>query len=728
MTSQANLPEFVSSLSRYTNPNELVSASAVRIAEVLEADIVVVLRSGVVLAIAGLARNDEAIAGLDAALCADPPVLETGVGPPVPLSIVSVHGEVEASLIIGRSEPLDQAETANAQAMVRVLMQTISLMSALEKERRMRTSREELFEEGKVRARRFELLHAVSRGAAAGVPFAETVATALDGLQGLDGAYITMWVNSASVDELGLSELERSSEVLSRAASWSERDPDTVQAELLDADGALVGRIFAECQLGGNACSQRFDGWQLTVDALATELQLALTAYQRGEELDSARQDATTGLFNYAGIEDFCSDAARRGEHWGLILLQVGGLATVNEIAGYGAGDEFLQRVGKEVRLHGGLYDRAARLSGSEFVLVSQTSLSEMETTARHLVDSIRDLELVDDTRLRPTVSVGLCEPVDDNNVETLIRRAELARLTAVGEHNTIGIYNDDLGNRHVDQRDGIQRMRSGLANDEFSVHFQPIVQLDSRQLRGFEALVRWEDPDRGLVSPAEFVPMAERTGMISMLGQRVLELSSRFLVECVEVSPESDLKVSVNVSPWQLGDPGFPSLAADIVRSSGVDPALVCLEITETALGEDRATVAEALHQLKERGFTLALDDFGTGYSSLAHIADFPFDRLKIDRSFVSPLPARSAQAIVRSIIELANSLELELVAEGVELQAQASTLMAMRVPLGQGFLFDRPLPWEEAANLAMAQEARQGSERSVGGRRLTFPGTTRG
>jgi EAL domain-containing protein (putative c-di-GMP-specific phosphodiesterase class I) len=247
--------------------------------------------------------------------------------------------------------------------------------------------------------------------------------------------------------------------------------------------------------------------------------------------------------------------------------------------------------------------------------------------------------------------------------------------------------------------------LRRAIRQNEFLVHYQPIVDLVSGALSGFEALVRWQHPERGVVSPAEFVPLAERLGLIVPIDRWVFEQAAK-QASSWQRDLGAELTMSVNVSSKQFADTDLVAHVAEILESTDLDPRMLKLEITESAVVDNPDQAAAMLTELKEMGIRLCLDDFGTGYSSLAHLHRFPFDVLKIDRSFVSRMGIEASEpGIVRSIIDLAEGLNMEVVAEGVETNQQYAMLREMGCLLGQGYLFARPLESDDAWRLMRAE-----------------------
>jgi EAL domain-containing protein (putative c-di-GMP-specific phosphodiesterase class I) len=251
--------------------------------------------------------------------------------------------------------------------------------------------------------------------------------------------------------------------------------------------------------------------------------------------------------------------------------------------------------------------------------------------------------------------------------------------------------------------------MRRALERNEFLLHYQPIVALEDFRLRGFEALVRWQHPERGFISPMDFIPVAEETGLIQQIGEWVLREACREMQRWQTIFPnEHPLFISVNLSSKQFGQGDLIEKVASIMRETKIDPRTLKLEITESVVMENIDTATEMLKELRALGLQLSIDDFGTGYSSLSYLHRFPISTLKIDRSFVGRMDGHNENAeIVRTIIMLARSLEMDVVAEGVETEDQFAQLKTLKCEYGQGFFFSRPVDAAGAERLLSASDA---------------------
>jgi EAL domain-containing protein (putative c-di-GMP-specific phosphodiesterase class I) len=296
------------------------------------------------------------------------------------------------------------------------------------------------------------------------------------------------------------------------------------------------------------------------------------------------------------------------------------------------------------------------------------------------------------------SASIGLVHARDARGSQDLLRDADVAMYRAKADgKNRVVSFEPAMQARVMSRVQLETELRAGVDSGEFVLHYQPLVALDSLQVVGVEALVRWQHPTRGLLPPSEFIDVAEDTGLIVQLGRWVLEQAARDAAGWLS-SKGRRLSVSVNLSPRQLHDPELVAAASLVLQDAGIPPGFLTVEITENLLLKDTELAKSRLSALRALGVKVAVDDFGTGYSSLAYLDRYPVDILKIDRSFVAPLgDSPKSAALVRSIIDLATALELDTVAEGVEDEHQVATLQALGCHLGQGYFFAKPLPASE-------------------------------
>ncbi|MBA3551327.1 MAG: EAL domain-containing protein [Actinobacteria bacterium] len=429
-----------------------------------------------------------------------------------------------------------------------------------------------------------------------------------------------------------------------------------------------------------------------------------------------AYHDQLTGLPNRTMFEEILElDLARARRHdlsVAVVSVDLDDFKLVNETLGYDAGDQLLGEVAARLTHVSRETDVVARLGGDQFLLLlsdlergsSLRSAPEEEGTtltaevvAARIQESMRRPFRLGDVELYATASLGISlYPVDAHDARTLIQNAEAAmyRSRKAGPGGYV-IY--PSGDRRTGARLKMGTLlHRAVERREWVLHYQPIVNLADGRTVGVEALVRWDDPARGILPPSEFIALAEEMGLIEPIGEWVLrELAS----QSVRWREQGlDLEVSFNLSPRQFWDPGLASKVIEPLRSAGCPLESVVVEITETAAMTDPARTQEILLGLREEGLRFAIDDFGTGYSSLSRLRDLPVDTLKIDRSFVAPLPGDpQAGALVTSIIQLANGLGMVPLAEGIESEDQRRFLTAQGCVQGQGYLFSHPVPAEE-------------------------------
>ncbi len=415
--------------------------------------------------------------------------------------------------------------------------------------------------------------------------------------------------------------------------------------------------------------------------------------------------DVLTGLPNRTLLEDRLTQACRLSERYGrvvaLLFIDLDGFKLINDSLGHRLGDQLLIEVGMRIKaiVRGG--DTVARLSGDEFIVLLP-DLAQTDDAILVVENIIREIAApyhLDNETIHLTASVGIS--ATNTNIEKpmeLLQQADLAMYRAKQEgRNTYQWFSREL-NEEARFRVALRsQLQDAIDEDQLSVYYQPLADARSGKTRNVEALVRWQHPTRGLISPGDFLPLAEETGQIIALGEWVLRQACRDMVH-LHAKGFPNCSIAVNVSPVQLRKAGFIDTVEDALKASGLPPANLELEVVESAIIHDTDLVIRTLHAIRALGVGIAIDDFGTGFSSLSYIKLLPSNKIKIDQSFIKDvIENRSDAAITQGVISMAHHLGLEVVAEGVETEAHAVFLRKGQCDLLQGFFFARPMPFDD-------------------------------
>ena len=421
-----------------------------------------------------------------------------------------------------------------------------------------------------------------------------------------------------------------------------------------------------------------------------------------------ALHDTLTGLGNRAMFTGRVTEALEQGEDRldavSVLFVDLDDFKTVNDSLGHAVGDQLLVVAAERLRECLRVSDTAARLGGDEFAVLLEHAYGQSEViqVAERILESLRQPIVIGPREIVVTASVGIAMNSDrSTSAEVLLRNADMAMYLAKDRGKArFEVFEDEM---HASVFERLE-MKAALARaidqaDELELHYQPIMSLASGRVTGVEALVRWQHPDRGLLAPGSFIPLAEDTGLIVPLGRWVLEQACRQLVTWREEVPGAEaLTMSVNLSVRQLGNPTIVADIVQILERTGLPAECLVLEITESLLVDERSTMPERLTELRAVGVSLAVDDFGTGYSSLGYLQRFPIDIIKIDRSFVEGLGQGADEpGVVRAIIDVARRIGARTVAEGIQGAEQLKALKALRCDGGQGFYFARPMPADD-------------------------------
>ncbi len=449
------------------------------------------------------------------------------------------------------------------------------------------------------------------------------------------------------------------------------------------------------------------DGWLVTFEDITERRQAeSKISYM-------AHHDALTGLPNRVLFRERLSEAlarSRRGEPCAVLYLDLDNFNSVNDTLGHPVGDALLREVTKRLNAQIREVDTVARLGGDEFAIVQSSVDQPRDATAlaARLIELLAAPYDVDGHRIIIGASIGIAVvPGDGDNPDQLLKNAHMALYGAKadgrGRHR---FFEPAMDAAMQDRRTLELDLRKALVEGEFRVFYQPLMHLRTQSLTGFEALVRWHHPEKGMVSPSDFIPLAEEIGLIIPLGKWVLRQA------CADaVNWPGNPKVAVNLSPVQLGSKTLVQDVASALAQTGLDPARLELEITETAMLEDTDAILVILHQLRDLGVGIAMDDFGTGYSSLSYLRRFPFSKVKIDRSFIEGMgQGGDCHTIIAAIADLCKQLGIVTTAEGVETDDQLARLSAGNCTEAQGYLFSKPWPAHEVAGMCarLSQPAR--------------------
>jgi diguanylate cyclase (GGDEF)-like protein/PAS domain S-box-containing protein len=501
----------------------------------------------------------------------------------------------------------------------------------------------------------------------------------------------TLWVTFTHPDEVPLRQA-----VLARVATGHDTHED--ERRFLRPDGTIVWASSHVSLVRDESGEPQYFFVQLQ--------NITGRKQMEGELAHQALHDSLTGLPNRALLTDrlnhSLAGSRRRGTHVGVMFLDVDHFKVVNDSLGHGAGDDLLRLAASRIPTALRPGDTVARFGGDEFVIVcDDLSMLDMIDIAERVLDTLSLPCVVDGREINITASVGIVVSDEQATPESLLRDSDFAMYRAKERgRGRFELFDETLRAKAEQKLATASALHRALEREEFTVYYQPIVDLTTGQMVGVEALVRWEHPDGVLMSPDDFIPLAEETGLIVPIGAWVLEEACDQLVQWQRSDPS--LSVAVNLSVRQVADADITDLVENILVRTGVDPGSVCLELTESMFMKDVEYFALALVRLKELDVELAMDDFGTGYSSLSYLKRFPLDSVKVDRTFVDGLGTDAHDsALVAAIVAMADALGLAVVAEGVETREQLDNLKRLHCPRAQGFYLARPMPADAVTRL---------------------------
>ncbi|MGA2288280.1 putative bifunctional diguanylate cyclase/phosphodiesterase, partial [Bradyrhizobium sp.] len=419
----------------------------------------------------------------------------------------------------------------------------------------------------------------------------------------------------------------------------------------------------------------------------------------QAEILRLARHDTLTGLANRAVFTERLIEASRhlasQGEGYAVIMLDLDKFKVINDTLGHPAGDRLLVEVAGRLRTAIRKADALARTGGDEFAIILSQAPNPPEIAIALALRIISSMAVPFDLGGQMAsvgISIGLAlAPEHGFDAEDLLKKADLALYAAkAGGRNTYRVFQREMLEYFQIQQARESELRDAIEQNQFEVFYQPVIDANTTRLKAFEALVRWRHPTKGLIAPDKFIPLAESTGLIRPLGRWILQQSCKDAA-----SWPSHIEVAVNISAVQLSDGRLFADVLGVLTQTGLSPHRLELEITETSLLENQDLILATIRQLRNLGITMALDDFGTGYSSINYLINFPFDKIKIDKSFTQGCLSRAdCKAVVAAVLALAQGLGIATTAEGVETQEQFDYLRSVGVDFIQGYLFGRPAP----------------------------------
>ena len=423
-----------------------------------------------------------------------------------------------------------------------------------------------------------------------------------------------------------------------------------------------------------------------------------------------AHHDALTDMPNRVLLRERMAEAlaqrTRNNKFLGMLCLDLDNFKLVNDTLGHPVGDRLLQAVAERIQSVVRKGETAARLGGDEFaVLVPEASTpEEVSVLARRLIEVVGEPYKIDDTVVTVGTTVGIAvAPGDGEDADHLLRNADMALYRAKADgKGTYRFFEPEMDARAQARRRLEIDLRTAIAAEHLEVHYQPLVDFATDKITGLEALLRWPHPERGSIPPSEFIPLAEETGLITSLGRFVLRRA------CKDATLWPDgVMLAVNLSPLQFRVGNVFLMVKEALEETGLKASRLDLEITESVLLEKTDQVIASLHALRALGVRISMDDFGTGYSSLSYLRSFPFDKIKIDRSFVRDLESnQGTRAIVRAVLGLAAGLDMKVVAEGIENKQDLAYLMSEGCREGQGFLFSRARPQAEILKMLTSEK----------------------
>jgi len=707
------LTEFFAAVSSQPDEAEARTVGVELAAEALEAEVSALVADGALLAAHGLGAAPP-LAALTEAAQGSKALELPGFGQLN--AAVSPLGEgAPGSLLVCRvADPFSAEERQMLRGMAQVLGLSLRSLRTLAAERALRREREQeaaerlvLLGELRTRERLLETLLAIQRAIFTRRPLQEVLDAVTRGASSvLEGAGVALMLTDPAADA-GLT-------VASTCALFGGPEPThlTVAAEAVAADrvsqddsgsvlsapvhvsGDAAGSLVVSTVAGSRPASEQ----QELLAAFAQQVSLALTDARTVAAAHEAHHDSVTGLPNRALFLDRLEHASRVGRRRGtgitVLFIDLDRFKAVNDSLGHNAGDQLLATVGERIRRQLRTSDAAGRLGGDEFaVLLEGLSADQGVAIAERIIQSLTEPFPLAGREVTISASIGVATTeAADLPPSELLGRADVAMYCAKKSGaGRVVVFAPQMHADVVERLELQADLQRAIADCRLTLNYQPLVSLVTRRPVGVEALLRWNHPTHGPVSPYVFIPIAEETGLIRELGRWVLREAAEQVATWRQTVPE--LILNVNVSARQVMDHGLARDVSEVLAATGLPASALTLELTESVLAGDPEAALRQLQALKREGVRLSIDDFGTGYSSLSYLRRLPVDQVKIDRSFVSGLGAGAEDAaIARTIVELGRSLKLEVVGEGIETEDQIRALGALGCGLGQGYHLCRP------------------------------------
>jgi diguanylate cyclase (GGDEF)-like protein len=746
--STLQLTEFCAVLTGGAEEDEVLQLAVERASEALEAEIAAVVIDGEVRAHWGLAdgtAGSEALRGIGPARSVQLP----GLGKVHTFAARLGRGTPDF-LVVGRLElPLAGPERQTVQAMAQLLSLVLRNLRALTAERALReqeqtllrdkereaAERLRLLEELRTRQRLLEQLLTIQQAVSARQPLAQVLDAVTAGAAELlnHRPVLLVLAGSSTPPSLTVVSGDDSGAVADHEAVLQVAGQSIATGSHVSADAVLdastgrtrlaaapvsVGREIAGslvAVLDDDAGADRLAEQQGLLVAFAQQASLALTDARTVEAVTQAHHDPVTGLPNRTLFLQRLRENLAEHRDGIVLFIDLDRFKAVNDSLGHRAGDALLAAVARRITQRLRATDMAARIGGDEFaVLLRDITLNDAVALAESLIDSLRQPFRIASRDALIGASVGIAARSSaDDTADDLLSNADVAMYIAKKRDvSQVVVFEPQMLAETVARLDLVADLQRALHQGNLRLHYQPLVDLRSLQPVGVEALMRWTCPRRGVVPPAEFIGIAEESDLIVDMGLWALREGVRQLARWRRDFPA--LGLNLNIAPRQLLDRDFVSHVAETLLIEGVPATALTLELTETAMIRDPETAAHQMTRLKELGLRVAVDDFGTGYSSLSHLRRFPVDELKIDRSFICSMN-RSAEdlAVVRAVIDLAEALRLQTVAEGIEDAEQLATLRRLGCRVGQGYHLARPLAPDAAREFLQASQCDRFPER---------------